>query len=206
MKTHPHLLVRDALAARFVAASGGDPEARADLAQLARWSEGAGPPPALRAEDGDLLFDAKGEVAERFAALEPYIRDRAPRYQAACDWIASDDSVGNALEQARAAWDAGLFFEVHEIAEPVWLEASGRERELLQGIIMAGAALHHLSDGNLAGARGLLGDAARRLADATGPYDFASFANALHELQAAIAAGQITQIDDVTALPRLERT
>ena len=205
MKTHPHLLVRDALAGLFVEASAGDPEALARVAALAAWREGGAKPPQIDTEDGRALFDG-ASLAERFAAFEPYVRDRAGRFAAACAWIERDGSADRPIERARAAWDAGLFFEVHELLEPVWLAEPGPGRERLQALIMAGAALHQLSEGKTAGARGLLGDASRRLLrdDAPCDFDLAQFAQGLARLRSGIDAGEITSIEDVGDLPRLE--
>ncbi len=206
MKTHPELLVRDALAALFVRAAIGDADARARIDALLAWSRGEAAPPDIATEDGSPLF-ASNALHERFADQDRYVRDRAGRFAAACAWLAAEGSSDDPLERARAAWDAGLFFEVHEIVEPVWLETRGAERPLLQGVIMAGAALHHLSRGNLAGARGLLGDAARRLAEAPADARFAlrRFAAGLRELHDAIEAGTVRDIADIAELPRLER-
>ncbi len=205
MKTHPHLLVRDALAATFVAASAGEPAALAQIAALASWCADGTPPPGIAAEDGRALFEG-ATLAEPFAPLEPYVRDRARRFEAACAWIERDGSADQPLERARAAWDAGLFFEVHELLEPVWLAETGPERERLQGLIMAGAALHQLSCGKTAGARGLLSDASRRLLADEEPCDFdlAQFAHGLARLRSGIDDGDISGIEDIHDLPRLE--
>ncbi len=44
--------------------------------------------------------------------------------------------------RARRLWQAGRYWEVHEVLEPFWLRAEGEERELLQGVIQLAAALH----------------------------------------------------------------
>lgn len=205
MKTHPHLLARDALAALFVRAASGEALALHEIRALERWARGDGAPPEITAEDGTPLFDEVGGLGKRFAELGPWVRDRARRFAAACTWIQGEASQDDPLERARAAWDAGLFFEVHEIVEPVWLEESGPRRELYQGVIMAGAALHHLSQENLAGARGLLGEAARRLEHAEhGRLDLRGFARGLLRLRDEIGAGRVRRIGDVTDLPALE--
>ncbi len=212
MKTHVHLLVRDALARAFVAAAGGEHDARVLLEALERWATGApggNALAALRAEDGEPLFERERSLAARFAPLEPYVRDRARRYRAALAWIDSEGRSDLPIECARAAWDAGLFFEVHELLEPVWMAAPpGAERDRLQALIMAGAALHHLSEGNRAGARGLLSDAARRLEGAgpAPPHDWPAFASALRELAGAIERGELRRVEELCDLPRLERT
>ena len=209
MKTHPHLLVRDALAAAFVRSVGGDAPSGRTLDALLAWSRGESPDTArlheLRAEDGDPLFDPDGALSARFAALEDWARDRAVRFAAAREWVAAESAEGDVVRCARAAWDAGLFFEVHELVEPAWLDATGPAREPLQGLIMAGAALHHLSNENLAGARGLLRDASRRLQNVSGAaWDFPAFGEALGAIAERIDAHEVRTLDDLDELPRLE--
>ena len=45
-------------------------------------------------------------------------------------------------DRARRLWEAGRYWEVHEVLEPFWLRAEGAEKELLQGVIQLAAALH----------------------------------------------------------------
>ena len=212
MKTHPHLLVRDALAELFVRAARGAADSAQTVAQLASWASADTTTDTerlrgLRAEDGDALFGDDAQLSGRFAALEPYVRDRAGRYAAALGWIEADAASADVIDCARAAWDAGLFFEVHELVEPVWLESSGEQRTLLQGIIMAGAAVHHLVEGNLAGARGLLRDAARHLRAVSEPADLATgaFAAGLDGLAERVSTAPVDLDDVLEALPRLSR-
>ena len=68
--------------------------------------------------------------------------------------------------QARALFAARLFFEVHEVLEPPWQSATGREREHLQGVIQAAVAWHHATSGNRAGALRLATSARVKLDDA----------------------------------------
>jgi hypothetical protein len=72
-----------------------------------------------------------------------------------------------ALGSARGLFDARLYFEVHELLEPYWVGAQGAEREPIQGLIQAAVALEHLANGNLRGARSLLGDAISKLRSRT---------------------------------------
>ena len=72
-------------------------------------------------------------------------------------------SLGEALGDAGALWEAGLYFEVHELLEPYWRDATGATREALQGLIQAAVGYQHLANGNLPGARALLGEGADRL-------------------------------------------
>jgi hypothetical protein len=212
-KTHPPLLLRDALAGVFVsAASDADPDALAAVEALARWSASHALDPALARlvdEHGAPLFGAGGQLAESFADLKPYAADRALRFAQACAWLREDGGLGDPIEAARAAWDAGLFFEVHEILEPVWLRETGARKVALQGLIMAGAALHHLTQSNTAGASGLLREAAARLRDSRPgwpPLALDAFADGLASLAAAVARGEVRNIADVPDLPALERS
>jgi alkanesulfonate monooxygenase SsuD/methylene tetrahydromethanopterin reductase-like flavin-dependent oxidoreductase (luciferase family) len=209
VKTHPHLLVRDTLAELFVRAARGDAEARETVRELEGWSRGESCTPrllALAAEDGEPIFSGDG-LAERFAPLADWVRDRAERYGASCGWIETEAVAADPVECARAAWDAGLFFEVHELIEPVWLEEKGERRTGLQGLIMAGAALHHLVEGNLPGAGSLLLDAARHLRSAPREerFDLETFASALAGIGERVKSGEISGIEDLEDLPRLER-
>jgi len=80
-------------------------------------------------------------VADRFLAGQPgpeqtaYIAHRLARYARFLDEAAQgpDDVVWQGL----ALWDLGLYFEVHEILEPVWLRALGMEKAFLQALIRA---------------------------------------------------------------------
>jgi hypothetical protein len=75
----------------------------------------------------------------------------------------ADAPLQTALGQAALLFDGGLYFEVHELLEPYWLHAAGRERETLQGLIQVAVGFHHLGHGNGAGARALLHDGAAKL-------------------------------------------
>lgn len=44
--------------------------------------------------------------------------------------------------EAQKLWAEGLFWEVHEALEPLWMRLQGQQRELTHGIILLAAALH----------------------------------------------------------------
>lgn len=70
------------------------------------------------------------------------------------------------LAQGIALFNAGKFFDAHEVLEDVWRELTGDDRRFLQGLIQVAVAFHHHSTGNLDGARSLLARGAARLAGA----------------------------------------
>lgn len=51
-----------------------------------------------------------------------------------------------------ALFNAGEFYECHEVLEELWLQATGNERVMLHALIQAAAALLHFQRGNLKGA------------------------------------------------------
>lgn len=102
-----------------------------------------------------------------------------------------DPDLGEALRAAASLFDAGLYFEVHEVLEPQWAGARGEAREALQGLVQVAVAWQHLANGNAAGARSLLVEGARRLCAARLPgTDLEPFARATVEAAALIAAGR----------------
>ncbi len=79
-------------------------------------------------------------VADRFlapslpAVYVDYINSRISRYKIALSQLAGEEHV---IETAAILWDLGLFFEVHEILEPAWMDVSGDEKRILQALIRA---------------------------------------------------------------------
>jgi uncharacterized protein len=60
------------------------------------------------------------------------------------------------LEQGRAAFNGGQYFEAHELWEEAWHELVGAERIFVQGLIQIAAGLHHLGQHRPQPAAGLL--------------------------------------------------
>ncbi|MBI4463946.1 MAG: DUF309 domain-containing protein [Acidobacteria bacterium] len=48
------------------------------------------------------------------------------------------------------------FFECHEVLEEAWLDATGSQKTILQGLIQVAVAFYHLRRENFVGARRLL--------------------------------------------------
>ncbi len=117
---------------------------------------------------------------------------------------AAEPTRGEALEAAAALFDAGLFFEVHELLEPHWFRAAGAERAALQGLIQVAVGFQHLANGNRVGGLALLHDGAAKLAAGRLPGlpldDFAARVRARGESLAAEATG-----DDALAAPPFPR-
>jgi uncharacterized protein len=75
------------------------------------------------------------------------------------------DSIGNERATMKESgqfrrgitlFNAGKFFEAHEVWEELWLEETLPEKTFLQGLIQVAAAFHHHLRGNSRGRRSLL--------------------------------------------------
>jgi hypothetical protein len=83
-----------------------------------------------------------------------YIRMIRERYLLAKDDIQAW-GIKEPRYQAVVLWNAGLFFELHELLETVWLSAQGAERIALKGMIQAAGAYVHSLRGKVDAAQGL---------------------------------------------------
>ena len=75
---------------------------------------------------------------------ENYITERLRRYDLALKTLSEGDGL---LDQAAVLWDLRLFFEVHEILEPAWIDAAGDEKRVLQALIRAAGVYINLELG-----------------------------------------------------------
>jgi hypothetical protein len=96
------------------------------------------------------------------------------------------------LDRAAALANHGLFFEVHELLEPVWFQATEPARTALQGLIQIAVGFHHLENGNREGARSLLVLGLAKTADAGAvlPLDLPPWLHELRAVLAGLAAGE----------------
>ncbi|HTO12381.1 MAG TPA: DUF309 domain-containing protein [Candidatus Binatia bacterium] len=168
------LALRNRLAGTILAALH-DGRARAELASLAareaaeRWLAGG---------DGRWTSALSERARRASAALSGRPLRAAPA------------DLATALDDAAVLFEAGLHFEVHEILEPHWVTSRGDTREALQGLIQAAVGFQHLANGNLAGARSLLVEAAGRLHERRVlGRDLDPFARGAAAAAAAVAAG-----------------
>lgn len=98
-------------------------------------------------------------------------------------------------------WNAGRYFEAHEVLEGLWMRTRDRGQ---QGMIQLVVAFHHVSKGNLKGARTMIDRAVPRLRDpAAGPspFDLAAMAAFAQRLRASIDAGNAAET--IAQRPRL---
>ena len=130
--------IRNSLSAALVADLGFGTEATVDRVAGA-WTQQELPPPHRE-----------------------YIRQTLQRYHQVADHINSDH-IQDPKHQALVLWNAGLFFELHELLETVWRIAREEARTGLKGLIQAAGVYVHQSQGNAAAAQGLARRARRNL-------------------------------------------
>ncbi|MGA2510701.1 MAG: DUF309 domain-containing protein [Candidatus Acidiferrales bacterium] len=74
------------------------------------------------------------------------------------------------FERGVAHFNAGEFFEAHEVWEELWLRAPEPEKAFLQGMIQIAAAFHHYGRGNSSGTRSLLAAGIAKIGGAPDSY------------------------------------
>ncbi len=72
---------------------------------------------------------------------------------------AGEEGLAGAVE----LFNAGRYFEAHEVLERLWLAADGLDRELYQGVLQVAVGLHHEAGGNRKGAASMLAKGVARL-------------------------------------------
>jgi Domain of unknown function (DUF309) len=190
--------LRNRLAELILDAFDSD-EARGTLAALVQACEGE----AVGAEGARRLaelgwFEPAG--ARRVRLRGAYRAHREPLCRRAAAALAMLErarpprgvsTLAACLDRAACLADAGLFFEVHELLEPVWLRAEGAERLGLQGLIQVAVGFHHAAHGNREGAVSLLGEGLAKLAAAEPalPLDTAAWRGRLENVLTAWRAG-----------------
>ncbi|MFY9688705.1 MAG: DUF309 domain-containing protein [Candidatus Acidiferrales bacterium] len=80
-------------------------------------------------------------------------------------------------------FNAGRFFEAHEIWEELWLAAAETEKTFLQGLIQVTAAFHHHARGNARGRQSLLEAGLAKLAECPDDFRGAAIGQLRRELE-----------------------
>lgn len=125
--------------------------------------------------DAGLLEGRNGRVTCRSAFLPhlPYLQRQTARLAAALESLKSSRrpaGIPTDLVLGAALFNAGLYFETHELLELTWRATEGPERDFYHGIVQAAAAFYHFEKQNLNGARTLLAKSLRRLSPYPSPF------------------------------------
>lgn len=101
---------------------------------------------------------AKSHFVEQLPALVKQHLEKPPHYVEGWDAAPSPLAV-----EGFEAFNAGHYWEQHELLEGAWREEARPVRELYQGILQVGVALHQIEQGKWAGALKLLRRGLNRL-------------------------------------------
>ena len=71
--------------------------------------------------------------------------------------------MAEGVAEAVELFNAGRYFEAHEVLERLWLGADGLDRELYQGVLQVAVGLHHEARGNPKGSASMLAKGVSRL-------------------------------------------
>lgn len=85
-----------------------------------------------------------------------YIHDRLARYRSAVE-IISSGPPDDVFWRSFVLWDHRLFFEVHELLEHAWHNATGTEKKILQAMIRAAGVYIKLEYGYAKAAQKMAG-------------------------------------------------
>jgi predicted metal-dependent hydrolase len=115
--------------------------------------------------------------------------------------------IHRALREGAELYNAGHFFETHEVLEDVWLLEEGEDKPFLQGLIKIAAAFVHFRKGTYQGMWDLL-QAGRQMLEPYQPehrgVELAKFLREIREWipwAERLLAGEDLQIED--PIPRL---
>lgn len=78
----------------------------------------------------------------------------------------------NQLKQGLDLFNAGEFYDCHEVLEAVWDDLLGNEKRTVQGILQIAVRFYHLRTGNLNGANSQFRKAAGKFEKFPVPPDF----------------------------------
>jgi predicted metal-dependent hydrolase len=105
----------------------------------------------------------------------------------------SVDAEDERFEQGLALFNAGRFFECHEVWEELWKRSTGAEKLFYQGLIQAAVAILHAERGNMRGAASTWAKARQKLEPLPPEHmglAIGEFRSSLEELFASVSKGE----------------
>jgi uncharacterized protein len=133
---------------------------------------------ALKPQYGPFLKYFRQETSRLLEALRILTKGARPR-------------TNIALQRGIALFNAGLFFECHELLEGLWKATSGADKAFYHGVVQVAAAFYHYEKHNRHGAVTLLTKGLGKLATYPSSYlgvDIAAFRRSLEPWAVAFEA------------------
>lgn len=127
----------------------------------------------IELEDGDAIragpFTLVVEMDEaRTETVELPLMDQSASKEGGCSEASVFDATTSGMYapqylQGIEHFNAGRYFDAHEVWEEIWLHSSGDTRVFYQMLIQAAVGLHHYERGNSRGARGMHANVVEKL-------------------------------------------
>jgi predicted metal-dependent hydrolase len=103
--------------------------------------------------------------------------------------------VGDLFGDGIIFFNAGQYFEAHEVWEDLWRPSRGPLRLFYQGLVQAAVAMHHLRRGNLNGARAQLGKSLSKLEQYPDRFCRIDNAKLIADLRCVLDTGRAPRIE-----------
>ncbi len=107
--------------------------------------KGSFPIPHLELKEQDLDPFTEEFLREKATSYREFLKDLKE------DFEPTQEDIGRSVEVASLLFEKGLYFEVHELLEEVWMGEFGKNRDFLQALIQIGTAYYHLKNFNVRG-------------------------------------------------------
>jgi len=107
----------------------------------------------IRAGPFTMLFEVGGAPAD--ATQPPAVSDSPSESREPAFYSTAEETYPREYLQGIEDFNAGRYFDAHEIWEEIWLRSSGETKLFYQMLIQAAVGLHHYERGNARGARGM---------------------------------------------------
>lgn len=134
------------------------------------------------------------QIGRVLSFLSRYLRQSTP----------PSESIPQEVWQGVLLFNAGLYFECHELLEGAWKRTAGPEKNFLHGLVQLAAAFYHYEKPNPHGIRTLLGKAFPRLEQYPSPYlgiDLSGLRRSLSRWREFLAADKAA---DAPAIPAIQ--
>jgi len=105
---------------------------------------------ALKERDHKIYRDCAAKYLNEHLepVYEKYIRCRVAKYEKVFAALEQENSEEK-LQLVATFWDHGLYFEMHEFLEDIWIIAEGDKRKALQALIRAAGMKIHAENNNM---------------------------------------------------------
>ena len=107
------------------------------------------------------------------------------------------------LERGRILFNAGRYFEAHEVWEEAWLVERTEARVLLQGLIQVAAGCLKAGEGNATGCAWLLAAGLEKLEIVASRYGISGFASDVADAHARVLRWKAGDAPDAGPIPAL---